>query len=188
MKEELSNSKMAVSAAGGPGEMKALLFTAERNVEVRDRPIPTIRPAGLKLARDLGADRVLGPDELTQDSYSVVLEFSGSADAARLSPLVVAPGGRIGFVGIVPALVNNFPVSPLVTKDVEVHGVLSGLAYWNKSLDLAAKGSLRPIQLLDRVFPYSEAPAAFEYLIRTDRSKPKLAISFEEQNTPADPD
>ncbi len=366
MKEELSNSKMAVSAAGGPGEMKALLFTAERNVEVRDRPIPTIRPghclirvayigicgadgafykgnsfylgqghksypfvfghewsgtivalaedvveftngdrvvghnfavcgecamcragrstlcsnheeigilgsnydgaaaeyylapshtlvripqglslleasliepattvvhaidrvrvrpddtvavmgtgylglsaiqiiksmgavvhsvgiepAGLKLARDLGADRVLGPDELTQDSYSVVLEFSGSADAARLSPLVVAPGGRIGFVGIVPALVDNFPVSPLVTKDVEVHGVLSGLAYWNKSLDLAAKGSLRPIQLLDRVFPYSEAPAAFEYLIRTDRSKPKLAISFEEQNTPADPD
>ena len=147
-----------------------------------------IEPCGLNLARDLGADRVLRPEALQPDSYSVVLEFSGSADAAKLCPLVVGKGGRIGLVGIVPAFVDNFPVSSLVTKDVEVHGVLSGLAYWNQSLDLAAKGSLRPMQLLDRIFPYSEASAAFEYLIRTDRPKPKLAISFEEENAWVDTD
>ncbi len=139
-----------------------------------------IEEPGLESARHLGADEVMRPEQAARDSYSVVLEFSGSEQAAKLAPEVVAPGGRIGYVGIVPVAVKDYPVSSLVIKDVEAHGILSGLNYWDRTLGLAAKRWLNPRQLVDRVFPYTEAPAAFERLISPNRARPKLAISFED--------
>jgi threonine dehydrogenase-like Zn-dependent dehydrogenase len=62
----------------------------------------------LDLAKELGADRVLNPSEVPDNSYSVVLEASGAAVSTGLTARILDLGGRASLIGVVNEPAKDF--------------------------------------------------------------------------------
>lgn len=137
-----------------------------------------VDPAGLKLARELGADETLTPEQVRSDRYTVAVECSGAPSAVSQAAASLTTGGRLAMVGIAHRPVDGFPAAQLVIKDATVEAVLSGIDQWDRLINLAARGRIRLDPLLDQVLPFGEARRAFGSLLTPDRPRPKILLDF----------
>lgn len=189
---------------GLPGPtMRALLLTGPRHWQVAEVPVPVTEPghclvrvayvglcdvddAGLALARELGAEVVLRPEEADDDGYGAVIEASGAESAIALAPRLVAPGGRLAFLGVPHGPVPAFPSAQLVMKNLEVHGLLSGIEQWDGLLRLVVDGHVDLGALIDRVLPLASAGEALTALAGGRRSRPKVLLEIGGRSGSAD--
>jgi threonine dehydrogenase-like Zn-dependent dehydrogenase len=133
---------------------------------------------GLRLAKELGADQVMRPDEAAEDHCTVSVEASGAPAAITQAARSITAGGRVALIGIAHHSVNDFPAAELTIKDANIQAVLSGIDYWDQLINIAASGALRLEPLLERVVPFTDAEAAFRLQARRNTAKPKLLLGF----------
>jgi NADPH:quinone reductase-like Zn-dependent oxidoreductase len=122
--------------------------------------------------RALGADAVVRYDQdpawgrairrLTDGGADLVVEVGGAGTLAQ-SLDAVRVGGTVAVIGNLAGNVEPVSVIPILMRQVRVQGVFVGP---RKALaDLSrAVGTLGIRPVVDRVFPFDEAPAAFAWM------------------------
>ncbi|MGJ5756536.1 2-desacetyl-2-hydroxyethyl bacteriochlorophyllide A dehydrogenase [Streptomyces puniciscabiei] len=133
-------------------------------------------PAARDLAAGLGLQAQAAPGEQDEATYDAVVEASGAEAAVRAAVALVAPGGRIAQLGTPHRTVAGFDAAALVIKDVTLHGVLSGVGYWDRLVEFVESGAVDLDALVDRVFPLDCLDAAFARLAARDRLRPKVMV------------
>lgn len=127
----------------------------------------------LARARQLGASDGINyrrqPDwdnavlELTQgQGVDHVLEVAGGANVRR-SLNALAGGGRISLIGLIDGLEFTLPAIPVFVKRATLEGMLVGSRRAFEAMNRALSGNgIKPV--IDAVYPFGEAPRAFEHL------------------------
>ncbi len=96
------------------------------------------------------------------DGVDLVVEVGGAGTLAQ-SLRAVRVGGTVAQIGILAGRAADVDLAPLLMRNVRLQGVLVGsrarFARMNRAL---AEHRLEPV--VDRVFAFEEAPAAFSYL------------------------
>lgn len=127
----------------------------------------------LERARSLGAHDVINyvttPDwdktarALTGGTGVDHVVEVGGAGTLEKSLKAVRVGGTVSVIGVLSGGAGSVPVTPILMGNLRVQGVLVGHRQSFEALNRAlALHGVRPV--VDRVFPFSEARAAFEYL------------------------
>lgn len=129
--------------------------------------------AKLERVRTLGADETINyrttPDwgkaaaKLAGgDGVDHVVEVGGAGTLDQ-SIRAVRPGGTISLIGVLAGGAAPVNLTPVLMQDIRVQGVLVGHRQSFEAMVRAvAHHRLEPV--VDRVFGFDEAPAAFEYL------------------------
>ncbi len=127
----------------------------------------------LERAKGLGLDAGLNykanPDwekwayaQTDGEGVDVVVEVGGGGTLAR-AIRAARHGGTIAQIGVLAGANDAVDIRPVLSKQIKVHGVYVGsranFVTMNKAIALAG---LRPV--VDRVFPFEEAPAALRHM------------------------
>jgi NADPH:quinone reductase-like Zn-dependent oxidoreductase len=106
------------------------------------------------------ADRAL---ELTGGTgVDHVVELGGSWTIDR-SIKAARPGGTVSLIGVLTGLEGRVDPHPIAVKGLRVQGIIVGSRAMFEDLNRAVAASgLRPV--IDRVFPFEQAPEALRYL------------------------
>jgi NADPH:quinone reductase-like Zn-dependent oxidoreductase len=127
----------------------------------------------LERAKSLGADELVNykttPDwdrkvkDLTGGvGADHVLEVGGGGTFPR-SVRAVRVGGHISLIGVLSGATTEVNLAPILMQNIRVQGVLVGNRETFESMNRAVEQHrLRPV--LDRIFPFDEARAAFEHM------------------------
>lgn len=127
----------------------------------------------LERARALGADDTINyvstPEwgkEVKRRTGNVgvdhVVEVGGGG-TLRESVRAIRPGGTISIIGVLAGRATELDVTPILMQNVRLQGVLVGPREALENLCRAAAAHrLRPV--VDRVFSFAEARAAFEHM------------------------
>ncbi len=121
--------------------------------------------------RELGAERVLlytederwgrSVRELT-GGVDLVVEVGGAGTLAQ-SLDALKPGGTVALIGVLAGVQQPLNVLPVLMKQLRVQGILVGHRQGFEALCRAIDtAKLRPV--VDRVFSFDQASAAFEHL------------------------
>jgi 2-desacetyl-2-hydroxyethyl bacteriochlorophyllide A dehydrogenase len=137
-----------------------------------------IEESELQFAKSLGADRVLGPAEVKENEYSVVIEASGAALGAGFAARILDLGGRCALIGVANEAARDFIPSLVTLKDLTFHGILHGLDYYVPTVNLFASGRVDPTRLIAHVGRAGEVEGMFQKMISPNRTKPKYMIEF----------
>ncbi|MGW2836202.1 zinc-dependent alcohol dehydrogenase [Streptomyces sp. NPDC001493] len=164
--------RVAVLGAGTLGLAAAQVVRALGASVVLFDPQPTAR----ELAHRLGLTAEASPSEDDTEAYDAVIEASGSVAAVRSAVGLVASGGRMAQLGTPHRAVDGFDAAGLVIRDVTLHGVLSGIGYWDRLVALVESGVVNLDPLVDRVFPVDDLDAAFARLSDGGRARPKVMV------------
>jgi NADPH:quinone reductase-like Zn-dependent oxidoreductase len=91
-----------------------------------------------------------------------VVEVGGAGTFAK-SVRATRPGGRISLIGVLSGHATEINLNQILMQNIRVQGVIVGSREVFEGL-LRAVGAhqLRPV--VDRVFPFAEAPAAFSHM------------------------
>lgn len=135
--------------------------------------------------RQLGADAVFAPaDPLWRQALKVAIaprrvDLAIDNIGGKLLPEVIetlGDHGRVSLVGRLAGPVPNFNTASLFFRRLRLGGVAVGAytnaearAAWQEVLALLARKGARP--LIDRIFPFSQLPQAFEHLTRGPMGK-----------------
>ncbi|MFC0865914.1 zinc-binding dehydrogenase [Sphaerimonospora cavernae] len=134
--------------------------------------------SGLEAARRFGADRVFRPGQAKADHYDFVVEASGAIEAFHEALRVVGVGGSIAAIGVPTRDADGVPLSDLVLRGITVHGIRHGLDLYDRVLDLFRHGVLTADGMVARSFPMEDVSAAFDLLLASDRTAPKVALDL----------
>jgi 2-desacetyl-2-hydroxyethyl bacteriochlorophyllide A dehydrogenase len=168
------DDRVAVIGSGALGLLSLLLA----KLTAAQVDVIGIEANELELARSLGADRSLRPDEVADNAYSVVIECSGTPASAGLAARILDLGGRCSLVGVCDEPSREFVPSLVTLKDLTFHGILHGLDYYVPTVELFASGRIDPTRLIAYVGHSDEVPDIFHRMISPQRSKPKHLIEF----------
>ncbi len=128
----------------------------------------------LASARDLGADETINyktdPDwdkaarDLTEGrGCDHVIELGG-AETLKRSVRAVRAGGQISLIGVLSGPVAELTLPLIVMRNVRIQGITVGSrAGFEAMCETMERRGLRPV--IDQVFPFAEARAAFEHLL-----------------------
>lgn len=87
----------------------------------------------------------------------------GGAGTMEKSLRAVRFGGTVSVIGVLSGAVGELSLVPVLMQNLRLQGVLVGHREGFEAMNRAiTQARLRPV--VDRVFPFSEAPAAFEHL------------------------
>jgi NADPH:quinone reductase-like Zn-dependent oxidoreductase len=135
--------------------------------------ITSSRDEKLERARQLGASDGINykttPDwdrrarELTGGAgVDHVVEVGGAGTLER-SLAAVRMAGRVSLIGVLSGRTSDLDIAPILMRKVRVQGVFVGHRETFEAMNRAiALHRLRPV--VDRVFPFEEARAAFEHM------------------------
>jgi NADPH:quinone reductase-like Zn-dependent oxidoreductase len=127
----------------------------------------------LERARKLGADAVINyqttPDWgkaaanlAGNEGVDHVIEVGGAGTFLQ-SVRACRSGGKIGLIGILSGREAETEIFPIVTKCATIFGIYVGSREMFEGLNQALEQSrIRPV--IDKVFPFESAPAAYEYM------------------------
>lgn len=140
----------------------------------------------LELARRLGADETINykqtPDwdkevlKLTDGrGVDIVIEIGGSSTLTR-SINAVRKGGQINLIGVSTGMTAELFIPSILVKQIRMQGIYVGSRLMFEQMNRAiAQHELKPV--IDRVFPFEEAPEAFRYLEQRGHAG-KICIHF----------
>ncbi len=140
----------------------------------------------LELVRRLGADEAINykqtPDwdkevlKLTDGrGVDIVIEIGGSSTLAR-SINAIRKGGQINLIGVSTGMTTELFIPSILVKQIRMQGIYVGSRLMFEQMNRAiAQHELKPV--IDRVFPFEEAPEAFRYLEQRGHAG-KICIHF----------
>lgn len=147
-----ATDRVLVTGAGPVGALTIAVLRAEGIVDITVTEPSPVRRAR---AQQLGATRVLSPDQLAQppigatadDPFDVAFECSGHASAAEAALANLAPAGTLVLVGTgsAPPRINQ---NRAIIKELTILGTYNyDDAGWQPAIDLLASGRI-PLDLL----------------------------------------
>ncbi|MFU8803451.1 MAG: zinc-dependent alcohol dehydrogenase family protein, partial [Bradymonadaceae bacterium] len=128
----------------------------------------------LERARDLGAKHGINYRDVSEWGKAVraltddvgvdhVIEVGG-AGTLNQSIRAVRIGGHISLIGVLAGGMQEINVIPVLMQNIRVQGVIVGDREMFEDMNRAFSAhEIRPV--IDRVFAFEEAPAAFEYIL-----------------------
>jgi NADPH:quinone reductase-like Zn-dependent oxidoreductase len=122
------------------------------------------RALGAQAVIDYAADPAWGQTayQASDGGVDIVVETGGPASFAQ-SVAATRIGGAIGIIGVITGERGDIDLGPMRRKSIHVFGVTVGSAATLAAVDRAiAAWAIRPI--IDRVFAFDQARAAFAYL------------------------
>lgn len=125
-----------------------------------------------EVAKELGANDVLAPEELAQRSndqgFDLVFECSGAPSALQASIDLLRPGGAVRLVGMAPHSIGFEPVGAIMN---EVR-ILTGFIYlpsdFRAAIDLLANGNVDVQPLISRIVQLENYAEAFGAMKQPD--------------------
>lgn len=138
---EVSGTRILILGCGPIGVLIAAAAKAAGAAEIW---MADIDPATRELALKVGADQWLDardPAVATIDP-DVVFEASGSRAAIETAILTVARGGRIVLVGLVPSGAHAVPLSPIISREIDVVGAFRFADEIDSVIEALASGLL----------------------------------------------
>ncbi|HVR97166.1 MAG TPA: NAD(P)-dependent alcohol dehydrogenase [Thermoanaerobaculia bacterium] len=135
--------------------------------------VTSSRDDKLARARELGADETINYAEVKDwgarakeltggNGVDLVVEVGG-AGTLQQSLRAVRIGGRISLIGNLAGTSAEVPLTLIFMQRVNVHGILVGDRESFEAMNRAiAAHRMKPV--VDRVFPFEEAPAAFDHM------------------------
>jgi NADPH:quinone reductase-like Zn-dependent oxidoreductase len=135
----------------------------------------------LSLGADAGLNYKTNPDwdkwvreQCRGIGADIVVEVGGAGTLER-SIKAVRIGGHIALIGVLSGTGTINPI-PILMKSVRIQGVFVGSRAMFEDMNRLIVGEgIRPV--IDRVFPFSETPAAFKYLENASHFG-KVVLSF----------
>ncbi len=127
----------------------------------------------LEHARKLGADATINYKTTPEwgkaaaalagnDGVDHVVEVGGAGTFLQ-SVRACRFGGKIGMIGILSGVEAKTEIFPIVHKGATIFGIYVGSREMFEALNRALRQSkIRPV--IDKVFPFDSAPAAYEYM------------------------
>jgi threonine dehydrogenase-like Zn-dependent dehydrogenase len=122
------------------------------------------RPSSLQLARDLGVGHTHQISDLPGapvPDFDAVVDASSAHTMPALAIDLVAPGGRVVFIGVssAPSLIDS---RGLVFGDVTAVGILSASPGLQSTIELFASGAVNPEPLVSEVIGLDEVASRLE--------------------------
>lgn len=161
----------------------ALQFAAAAGARVI---VTSSSDAKLETVRGLGADLTVNYKE-TPDWAEAVLDLTdghgadaiievGGVGTLGKSFKAVAKGGKIGLIGVLADADDSPAPYPLMGKGAALHGIFVGDRPMFQAMNRAIEANqIKPV--IDRVFPFEEASAAYRYLAEADHTG-KVVVSI----------
>jgi threonine dehydrogenase-like Zn-dependent dehydrogenase len=131
------------------------------------------------LALENGAEQFLRVDDAVPETYDVVIEASGAATSLALAVRIASPAGRIAQVGMPAASTIPVDAVAIVTKGLQINGVLGGIPFLPRAVTLLENGVVRPELLIDRVLSWHEYERALNLIMDRTMKRPKIILDFE---------
>jgi len=150
-------ARVIVTSSSDAKLAQAKALGAAESINYRDTPDWGLRAA--EIAGGEGVDHV------------VEVGGSGTLNQALQA---VRPGGEIALVGVLTGFGGEVNTGAILMKAINVRGVYVGSV---AELAAALRSGIRPV--IDRVFPFDRADAAFEHL-RSGAHRGKVAIQIAE--------
>lgn len=139
----------------------------------------------LDLARQLGADRCIAPQDgdvveevmkrTAGRGADLALEAVGFTATVNTAVRVVRKGGYVGLVGNLSPTVD-LPLQVVVTRELSLFGSCASCGEYPACLDLIARGKIRVDPLMSAIAPLEEAPEWFARLHLGKESLMKVVI------------
>jgi L-iditol 2-dehydrogenase len=169
----LSGKTVAVVGAGPQG----LLLMQTASVMGKPGKVFVLEPLDYrrKLAKELGADEIIDPQEDPLDKVmdmtngvgiDVAFEVAGEPDSYQLAAALVKPGGTVVIVGI-PTDQEHIPIQAITARRAGL--TLTFVRRFNprdfpRAVDMVASGQVEVAKLITHHFPLDEITTAFEML------------------------
>jgi 2-desacetyl-2-hydroxyethyl bacteriochlorophyllide A dehydrogenase len=157
--------RAAAAADAGPGTsvlvfgagtigLLAAAFARAMGADVR---LVARRPDRRELAARFGIEAVPAHDELRDAEFDAVIDATDDPTIAALSVDLVAPGGRVVYIGLAgePSTIDT---RRLVLKEAAAAGILSGSAGLEPAIQGYAGGMVDPRPLIAATLPLEQAP------------------------------
>jgi 2-desacetyl-2-hydroxyethyl bacteriochlorophyllide A dehydrogenase len=125
------------------------------------------KPERVSLARDFGADLVIGEEETesllehptikTFGGFDVIIDAVGSAETVQSGIKLARPGGKIIWYGLRSATLDDFPLQETILKNLTIIGKTNSPKLWDRAISLVATGRLvlkpllQDVQLLENI-------------------------------------
>lgn len=132
----------------------------------------------MRLALTMGAEQAVKIADAPVDRYDVVIEASGATGSLALASRIAAIAGRIAQVGMPGDDTVPVDAVALVTKGLQVTGVLGGIPFLKRAARLIEEKIVHPGLLIDRVLPWSDYGSALELMMNRTATRPKLILDF----------
>lgn len=176
---------VAILGAGTIG-LTSLLIAKSKDCKVIIADLISNR---LKLARELGADRVVNvreedlmkviTDFTNGDGASVVIEATGVPQAVENSVKIVSPAGRVVILGLTNDSVRISPID-LIRKELDFKGSRLNNKLFPYVLTLLPSIENKARKLITHRFNIKDINAAFELLDRHSEEAIKVLLIFAE--------
>jgi threonine 3-dehydrogenase len=165
---DLVGEDVLITGAGPIGVMAAAIA---RHVGARFIVATDPNEFRLGMAKQMGADRALGPsdDEIAAamaglgmtEGFDVGMEMSGSGEALNQMLAVMNHGGRVGILGIPPSTVD-IDLNRVIFKGLTLKGIYGRLIFetWYKMAAML-RGGLDVSPVITHRFPVAEFEQAF---------------------------
>ena len=153
--------RAAVVGGGTLGLLSAQLLRAS---SPRELVVVARRAEREALARRMGADRMISPEQV-KSAFDVVIESAGTPGSAQLAVDIARRGGRVVLTCIPGDLADAVSVQTLVTQAVSVFNVFGAPSRaWVHTVRAFAAGLLDPTPLITHELPLSEIREAFRVM------------------------
>ncbi len=174
---------VAILGAGTIG-LASLLIAKTKNCKVI---IADLIPNRLKLARELGADKVVNvreedlmkviTDFTKGDGASVVIEATGAPQAVEDSIKIASPAGRVVILGMTNDSVRISPID-LIRKELDFRGSRLNNKLFPYVLALLLSIENKARKLITRRFNIKDINKAFELLDKHSEKAIKVLLTF----------
>ncbi|MCU1635289.1 MAG: hypothetical protein JWQ68_528 [Cryobacterium sp.] len=126
----------------------------------------------------MGAERAVLVADAIPDRYDVVLEMSGADGSLAVATRVARGGGRIAQVGMPGSELVPIDAVAVVTKGLQISGVLGGIPFLARAVRLLEQGVVNPEALVDRQISWRHYDQALDLLMRRALDRPKVILDF----------
>ncbi|NOZ20387.1 MAG: galactitol-1-phosphate 5-dehydrogenase [Planctomycetes bacterium] len=128
----------------------------------------------LAMARELGADEGVKPDDCPEDA-DVAFEVVGITPAVQTAVGCLRKGGALGLVGNLSPEVE-LPLQAVVTRQLTLYGSCASCGEYPACLDMIARGAIRVEPLKSATAPLAEGAERFERLYKREKGLMKVVL------------
>jgi L-idonate 5-dehydrogenase len=190
--EPLSIGLHAVQRAGGvfgkrvlvtgAGTIGCMCAIAARLAGAAEVVVADIAERPLKIARQVGADKVVRSDidaATLADRFDIALEAAGAAAALATCLTAVQRGGRIVQVGTLPAELP-FPANSVMARELDYVGAFRANGEFDSAVQAIRTRRVDVRPLISAQLPLSRALEAFELALDRSRSTKVQLVADQE--------
>ncbi|HEX7004320.1 MAG TPA: zinc-dependent alcohol dehydrogenase family protein [Trueperaceae bacterium] len=169
----------------GAGPMGCLLLQALRTAGAVRVAMVDVVESRLAIAKELGADAALTPDEARRldtfapSGFELVVDATGVPSVLEAAMARVRPAGTIWVFGVAPE-VSRISVSPyqLFRRDLTLMGSFAVNRTFPEAISLIRSGAVRTEPLISHVLPIEEFREGLE-VAQHDPSRMKVQFSLD---------